>query len=116
MTGSMKADIDELNRLSSALKDLSREVGELSCGKGAVRAFGTGQPGGVLTSHETAVSITASLLHDALRTGAQARLTAVAEAMSYSATVFKDQDDSARDRLAALYGDTTGRWTSAAAE
>ncbi|MGW5453075.1 MULTISPECIES: type VII secretion target [unclassified Nocardia] len=116
MADSLKADIDELNRLSGVVQGLAQEAGAVACGKGAVQAFGTGRPGGVMASHEKAITITTTLLHDALREGAEARLVSVAQAMSHTATTFKDQDESARDQLVALYNNTTGAWTSEAAQ
>ncbi|RJO76536.1 hypothetical protein D5S18_09570 [Nocardia panacis] len=116
MADSLKVDLDELNRLSDTVRDLAREAGEIKCAKGAVAAFGAGKPGGVMTSHEAAITLTKSLLHEALIPGAKARLAGISEAMSHAAKSYRGQDERFRDQLATTFRDDSGSWTAEAAK
>ncbi|MGW4247764.1 hypothetical protein [Nocardia sp. NPDC004722] len=49
MTDSFKVDLEQLKNLSTTVEDLGRKVGAIRCDKGAVEAFNTGKPGGVMT-------------------------------------------------------------------
>lgn len=116
MSDSFRADIDQLNQLSAKLRGLAQTTGQVRCGKGAVEAFNTGKPGGVMSSHEAAVAITKNVLHGALIEGAKARLEAVADAMSTTSKAYQARDERSRDELVAALRRSTGAWTSGAAE
>lgn len=112
MTDNFKADIDQLNSLGSSVRNLAGEVGSMKCGKGAVTPFNSGKPGGVMTSHEAAVTITTDLVHQALITSAKTRLTGVADAVTYAAGQYRGKDESFRDQLRATLEQISGPWIS----
>lgn len=116
MTDTFRADLDQLNRLSTSIRDLARTVGEVKCEKGAVEAFNTGRPGGVMSAHEAAIAITKNVLHDALVTGAKARLEGVADAMSTTFKAYQARDERSRDDLVSALRQATGAWTSGQAQ
>ncbi len=112
MTDTFRADLDQLNRLSTSIRDLARTVGEVKCEKGAVEAFNTGKPGGVMSAHEAAIAITKNVLQDALVKGAKARLESVSDAMSTTFKAYQAKDEHSRNDLVAVLRQSTGAWTS----
>lgn len=112
MTDNFKADIEQLNRLGTTVKTLAGQVGELKCGKGAVEPFNSGKPGGVMTAHEAAVTITKDLVHGALVASAETRLDGVSAVMAYTAKEYRTKDDSVRDQIQATLGQLSGPWIS----
>lgn len=110
MADSVKADLDQLDRLSRSIDDLADKVGKVRAEKGAVKPFHADQHDLVMTSHLAAVTITETVLHDALVKGAKARLTGVSDSMAYVAKQYRDTDEQARDKLAAEFRTTAGEW------
>ncbi|MCQ4121660.1 hypothetical protein [Rhodococcus tibetensis] len=108
--GTLKADLDELERLGAVLHGLAEEAGTLRVGPAAGPFMSS--PGGVMSSVLEACSITGDLIEGSLVPALEERLAETGDVMIYVAQEYRNQDDASADQFVAAYTDATGDWNA----
>ncbi len=108
--GTLKADLDQLEKLGAVLRGLAGEAGSLRVGPAAGPFMSS--PGGVMSSVLEACSISGDLIDGSLVPALVERLGETGDVMINVAREYRDQDDASADRFVAAYTDVTGDWNA----
>ncbi|AWK70502.1 hypothetical protein CBI38_01890 [Rhodococcus oxybenzonivorans] len=108
--GTLKADLDQLEKLGAVLRGLAGEAGSLRVGPAAGPFMSS--PGGVMSSVLEACSISGDLIDGSLVPALVERLGETGDVMINVAREYRDQDDASADRFVAAYTDATGDWNA----
>ncbi|MFE5707494.1 hypothetical protein [Rhodococcus koreensis] len=107
--GTLKADLEQLDKLGGTLRALADEAGGLRTGPAAGPFAST--LGGVMSSVIEASGISADLVDAALVPAIKERLGETGDVMIHVAQEYRNQDESSADRFVAAYTNATGEWS-----
>ncbi|MDT2004644.1 hypothetical protein FXW78_07705 [Rhodococcus opacus] len=107
--GTLKADLDELEKLGGTLHGLADEASGLRTGPAAGPFMSS--VGGVMSSVIEAAGISADLVDGALVPAIKERLGETGDVMIHVAQEYRSQDESSADRFVAAYTNATGDWS-----
>ncbi|MGW5149062.1 hypothetical protein [Rhodococcus koreensis] len=110
--GTLKADLEELERLGGTLHGLADEAGGLRTGPAAGPYLSAA--GAVMASVIEASSISADLVDATLVPAIKERLGETGDVMIHAAQEYRNQDESSADRFVAAYTNATGEWSAEA--
>ena len=108
--GTLKADLEQLEKLSQVLHGLANEAGALKVGPAAGPFVST--PDGIMPSVSAAAVISGDLVNRALVPAIKERLGETGDVMVNVAKEFKNQDEASAQQITDIYSRATGDWSA----